>query len=383
MKGHIRERSPGHWAIVIDTHDPATGKRRRKWHSFRGTKRQAQVECAKLIAEAQTGTALDPSRVTLREYLERWLTHIATQITPKTEECYREIVENRIVPALGNVTLAKLRPEQIAQAYADALARGGRDGTGLSPRSVQMMHRTLAQAFKQAVKWQLLASNPAAACNGPRVERREMKVLDMAATASLIQFARGSRIYVPVLLLALCGLRRGEAVALRWNRLDLDAGRMSVSTSIEQTAQGLREKPPKGGRPRSVILPAFLIDELRKHRIKQAEDLLRLGVRQTDNTHICLREDGNPWPPRLITRAFVSLIRASGLPRVRLHDLRHGHATHLLAANTHPKVVQERLGHASIELTLNVYSHVLPSMQEDAAATIDAAMRAALKPKKW
>src|SRR5262249_28110149 len=175
------------------------------------------------------------------------------------------------------------------------------------------------------------------------------------------------------------GLRRAEVAALRWNRLDLDTHRLSVSTSIEQTRQYMREKPPKSGKSRLVALPALVVDELRRHRISQAEHLLALGVRQTEDTHICLREDSSPWPPRVLTCAFIRLIRASGLTRVRLHDLRHGHATHLLGANTHPKVVQERLGHANIQLTLDTYSHVLPSMQEDAAATIDAAMRPTLK----
>ena len=378
MKGHIRERSPGRWAIVIDTRD-ATGKRKRRWHSFKGTKRQAQVECAKLIAESKTGTALDSAKVTLREYLERWLAHITTQVSPRSAENYREVVEHWLLPALGNVKLAKLQPEQIARAYSDALTKGGREGQGLSPRSVVMMHRSLSQALKQAVIWRLRLDNPASFCKPPRVERKEMKVLDLDATASLIEFAKGDRLYIPILLFALCGLRRAEMAALRWNRLD--GHRLSVSTSIEQTGQGVREKPPKSGKARSIVLPALVVDELRRHRISQAEQLLALGVRQTDDTHICLREDGSPWPPRVLTYAFVRLIRASGLTRVRLHDLRHGHATHLLVSNTHPKVVQERLGHANIQLTLDTYSHVLPTMQEDAASTIDAAMRAAMKRK--
>src|SRR5215510_3584495 len=124
MRGHIRERSPGHWAIVIDVRDPQTGKRKRRWHSFAGNKRQAQVECAKLIAEIKNGTALDPANVTLREYLERWLAHMATQVSPRSAENYREVVEHWIVPALGNVKLTKLQPEQIAHAYSDALTRG-------------------------------------------------------------------------------------------------------------------------------------------------------------------------------------------------------------------------------------------------------------------
>jgi integrase len=363
MRGHLRERSPGHWAIVIDVREPQTGKRKRRWHSFAGTKRQAQLECAKLIAEIKNGTALDPSKVTLREYLERWLAHMATQVSPRSAENYREVVEHWIVPALGNVKLTKLQPEQIAHAYSDALTKGGKDGQALSPRSVVMMHRTLSQSLKHAVIWRLRGDNPASFCKPPRVERKEMKVLDLDSTASLIEFARGSRLYIPILFFALCGLRRAEVAALRWNRLDLDAHRLSISTSIEQTAQGTREKPPKTGKARSIALPALIVEELRWHRISQAEQLLA----------------GGTWPPRVLTYAFARLIRASGLTRVRLHDLRHGHATHLLVANTHPKVVQERLGHANIQLTLDTYSHVLPSMQEDAATTIDAAMRAALK----
>lgn len=378
MKGHIRERSPGKWGIVIDTRD-GDGRRKRKWFSYAGNKRGAQTRCAELIAELTKGTALDASKATIREYFERWLQHIATQVSPRSAENYREVVQFWIVPALGNVRLAKLQPEQIAQAYSDALARGGRAGKGLSPRSVVMMHRTLSQGLKQAVIWKLIAINPAAHCKPPRVERREMRVLGTDSTAALIDFAQGRRLYIPILFFALCGLRRAEVAAIRWNRIDLDTGRLSVSISVEQTAHGTREKPPKSGRARAVALPALLIEELRRYRLKQAEDLLRLGIRQTDETHVCLREDGSPWAPRMLTYAVARLIRSSGLPYVRLHDLRHGHATDLLLSNVHPKVVQERLGHASIQLTLDTYSHVLPSMQDDAAATIDRAFRAALK----
>jgi integrase len=377
MKGHIRERSPGHWAVVVDITGP-DGKRRRKWHAFRGTKREAQKECARLIAEITTGTAIDATKATLRDYLERWLSHMATQVSPRSAENYQEVVKDWLVPALGNIKLAKLQPEQIANAYSKALTEGGRQGKGLSPRSVTMMHRTLSQALKQAVVWKLIAANPAALCKPPRVERKEMRVLDLAATAALIEFSRDGRLYMPMLFFTLCGLRRAEVAALRWNRLDLATGRLAITTSIEQTAAGARSK---SGRSRIIVLPALLVEELRRHRIKQAEHLLRFGMRQSDDTHICLREDGTPWRPRMMTYAVARLIRSSGVPRVRLHDLRHGHATHLLAANTHPKVVQERLGHASIQLTLDTYSHVMPSMQEDAAATIDAAIRAALSRK--
>jgi integrase len=379
MKGHIRERSPGCWAIVIDTRDPISGKRKRKWHSFKGNKRGAQVEAARLISEAARGTAIDPTKATLREYLQRWLDHMVTQVSPRSHENYSEVVRINIVPALGNVAMAKLQPEQIAKAYSDALTTGRKTGGGLSPRMVVMMHRTLSQALKQAVIWKLLPGNPAANCKPPRVEKKEMKVLDVATTAALLEAARGNRLHMPLVLLCLCGMRRAEVAAVRWNRLDLDKGLLAVSTSIEQTYRGIREKPTKSGRGRSVVLPALAVEELRRHRIKQAEDLLRLGVRHTNDTHVCLREDGTPWPPRLLTYSFVRFIKSRGFPRIRLHDLRHGHATHLLSGGVHPKVVQERLGHASIQLTLDTYSHVMPSMQDDAASAIDQAMRKALK----
>ena len=152
MKGHIRERSPGHWAIVIDVRDPTTGKRRRKWHGFAGTKRQAQVECARLIAAMDAGTYIEPSKITLEAYLEAWLTDIRSRVSPRTHERYGEIARKSIVPVLGKVLLKDLRPAQISRAYSDMLESGRRKGGGLSPRTVLHVHRTLKQALAQAVE---------------------------------------------------------------------------------------------------------------------------------------------------------------------------------------------------------------------------------------
>ena len=382
MKGHIRERSPGRWAIVIDIRDDE-GKRRRKWHSFRGTKREAQVECSRLITEARGGAFVDPGRITVAEYLDRWLEHMRSQVSPRTHECYGETISAHLKPALGGIRLSKVRSADIAKAYADALESGRRSREGgLSPRSVVMMHRTLHQALKQAVRWNLMTNNPAAAVRPPRVERKQMQVLDTNNTVALIEAARSSVLLMPVVLNVLVGLRRGEVAALRWRSVDLERGQLAVVASIEQTKLGTREKPPKSGRARTVALPALAVEELRRHRVQQAQDMLRLGVRVTDDTHVCLTEAGEPWRPRSITHRFIKFIQASELPRVRLHDLRHSHATHLLAANVHPKVVQERLGHADISTTMNLYSHVMPGMQEDAAARIDDALRAAMSRRR-
>jgi integrase len=388
MRGHLRERSPGHWGIVIDARDLRTGKRKRRWHAFRGTKREAQVECARLIAEQAGGIQIDPTRITLAEYFERWLEHMRGQASPRTVERYAEIARNNLVPLLGRQTLPKLVPATISAAYAKALATGRRDGQGgLSPRTVTHMHRVLRQALQQAVVWQLLARNPADAVRPPKVERRQMRTLDADATIDLIEAARDTSLFGPILLGALCGLRRGEVVALRWRSVDLERGQLSIVASAEQTKAGVREKETKSGKNRAVALPEMLINELRAHRGRQAQDLLKLGVRLTDDHHVVTRQDGEPLQPRSLTHAFVKFMRSRNLPQIRLHDLRHSHATHMLAAGVHPTIAQERLGHSSVGVTIDLYSHVLPGMQAEAVTRVDAVLRDALNRRtasnKW
>jgi integrase len=345
------------------------GPRRRKWHSFQGTKRQAQVECARLISAAQHGVT-DPARITTGEYLVRWLEHVSTQISPSSLKTYRVVLRTYAVPTLGQIPLAKLRALHIARLFAT---------TALSPKSIGLLHRILGQALRAAVKWQMLPTNPAAAVDPPRVERKPMQVLDPDGAHRLLEIARPTELYMPILLAIMTGARRGEIVGLRWSAVDLELSQLSIVASIEQVGTVTREKPPKSGRGRAVALPALVVDELRRHRITQAEALLRLGVRQDAATHICSRADGSAWRPDDLTVAFSRLIKAAGLPRIKFHGLRHAHASHLLACGTHPKIVQERLGHASIAMTLDLYSHTVPGMQAEAAASADALMRAAIQ----
>jgi integrase len=385
MKGHIRERSPGHWAIILDVPDATTEKRRRRWHNFHGTKRQAQIECARLISEMKGGTYVEPSKTTLAQFLERWLDNVKPRISPRTHERYTEIVRKNIIPALGAIHLVKLRPAQIAEAYSEALASGRRNGRGgLAPTSVIYMHRIIKQSLGQAVRWELLARNPADAVDPPKAERRTLTTYDMDQTAELLESLRGTRLRLPVLIAVMCGCRRGEIVALRWKHVDLDAGKMAVVESAEQTAAGVRYKPPKSGKGRSVTLSAMVVDELREHRLAQAEELLQLGVKQSDNTFVYTRQDGEPMQPRSLSQMWA--VFKTGLPRVPFHNLRHSHATHMLAVGVNPKIASERLGHSRVGITLDLYSHVLPGMQEDAAARVDMAFQIAKKKraeKKW
>jgi integrase len=380
MKGHVRERSPGRWAIIVDQHDPATGKRKRKWHSFKGTKREAQTECSRLITEMKAGAYVEPSKVTLAQFLERWLRHIKPNVSPRTHERYEQIATKNIAPLLGAKPLSKLAAIDISEAYVRALESGRRDGKGgLSPRTVHHMHRILFSALNQAERWKLIVRNPAALLekrDRPKIEKKAVRTIDAAATAAVFDAARERRLFIPLVLAAFCGLRRGEITAIRWRAVDLDRGQLAVLASTEQLDDGsVREKEAKSGRARTVALPSLAVEELRRWRIVQAQELLRLGIRVDDDWLVVTQSDGSAIQPRSLTHVVSAFLKEW---RVTLHGLRHSHASHMLASNIHPKVVQERLGHSSIAITMDIYSHLMPNMQGDAADAVDVVLRAAI-----
>jgi len=304
--------------------------------------------------------------------MAQWLTHIRAGVSPKTLEGYTSKVSAGIVPALGQTGLAKLQPITISTAYAKMRER-------LSPRSVHHTHRVLSQALAQAVRWRLIPRNPCDDVDPPKVEKPELKVWDVNTIQRAIELARPWRVYMPMLLAVMCGLRRGEIVALRWRSIDLDRAQLSVIESAEQTKGRVRLKPPKTGKGRTVALPAMVVSELREHRRRQTEELLQFGVGLSDNVFVCAREDGKMLQPNSLYHAWMLFLATTDLPRIRFHDLRHSHATLMLKRNVHPKIVSERLGHSRVALTLDTYSHVLPNMQTEAAAAVDAAFGGAQK----
>jgi integrase len=216
MRGHLKERSPGRWSVVIDGRD-VNGKRKRRWYSVAGNKRQAQLECARLIAEAQkSGGTVAPERLTVADYLEQWLKHIRPRVSPKTFERYTSIVRANLIPAFGTTRLSKLQPIAISTAYSDALGR-------LSPRSINHLHVVFSGSLKQAVRWRLLSRNPCDDVDPPKVERGEMKVWTVDQITEAIKLSRSWAVHMPIVLAAFCGLRRGEIAAC--------AGAMSTLTA--------------------------------------------------------------------------------------------------------------------------------------------------------
>jgi integrase len=383
--GHIRERSPGSFELRYSLGtDPGTGKRKVVTVTFRGGRKAAETELRRLLRTVDTNEHVDPNRLTVTQWMATWLGAVKAEVAPKSHERYTEIVDGFIVPALGSLALSKLAPSHIQTAYNSWADGGRRDGKpgGLSPRTRRHIHRILKSALSRAVEQQLLARNPADAFKKrlPKVERKEMTTLEPAQAARLLSEIRHTRIYWPALIALATGMRRGEVLALRWRNINLDRGTLSIVESLEQTKAGLRFKAPKTEKSRAVTLPAFAVDELRARRREQAEELLALGIRLTGDTLLCARADGAPMQPRSLTHEFTRLVgRIKDMPRVRYHDLRHSHATQLLAAGVHPKVAQERLGHSTISTTLDLYSHVTDTMQQDAATKLDSALGSAIR----
>jgi integrase len=380
--GGIREKRPNVFELKFDIGpDPVTGRRRTKYRTVAGTRRAAQKELTRLLSEIDSGNYAEPSQNTVKTLLDRWLEHVRPpKVSPKTFERYEQLIHNNIVPVLGEQKLRLLKPIHIDGAWSKLLQNGRNDGKGgLSPQTVKHCHRVLKQALGQAVKWQLINRNPADPVEAPRVIQKELIVIDAGQTSELLAGLRGTQFYMPAMISVTTGLRRGEVLALRWKNLNLESGSMIVRQSLEQTTKGgLRFKEPKSKKPRHVALPRLLVDELRQHQVKQAEEMFRLGIRQTAEMLVCCRYDGKPIDPEYVSREFPNAVVKAGLPRITFHGLRHSHATQMLKNGTPMKVASERLGHSGIAITMDLYSHVQPGMQEEAAELVDNALRAAL-----
>ncbi|MGD0447103.1 MAG: tyrosine-type recombinase/integrase [Candidatus Dormibacteria bacterium] len=365
MRGSIRRRSKGTWELTIDLgRDPVSGHRQWRYANVKGTRRDAERALTARIHAIETGTDIDAPKITTAEYLQRWLRDYAKpDVAPRTYERYAEIVARHVAPKLGMVTLSQLRPAHIV-----AAEREWQDA-GLSPSTVLKFHRLIREALHHAVRWQLLAVNPADAVTPPRVERREMSVLSPAQAAALLAQARGTEFDAPITTALYSGLRLGELRGLRWGDLDLDSGRLSVQQTLQKVpGGGVVARQPKTHRSRrNVSLPAVLVDVLRQQRRHQVEARLLVGDAWEATDLVFTDALGRPLSETRLRWAFWRLLREAGLPRIRLHDLRHTMATLMLAAGEHPKVVSERLGHSTVSITLDTYSHVLPGLQEAAA----------------
>lgn len=392
-KGHVRQRSAGSWEIRYSWTDPLTRKRKTATATVRGTYKQADAQLRERLSELDKNRHVDPSRVTVAEWLEEWLGLIRGEVAAKTHERYGELVRHYLSPELGSHLLQRLEPIAIKTALAKWASGGRRDKKpgGLAPQTRHNLHTLLKIALNCAVAMKKRSDNPIDAVDPPTVPKKPMTVLTPEQSTRLLATIRHTRMFWPVLITLATGMRRGEVLGLRWGSVDFERGVIRVVESLEETkTYGLRLKTTKTDRWRAVTLPAFAIEELRRHKKEQAEDLLRLGIRQRDEAFVCPRanpldgegkpdKQGAPLSPDACSHEFARLVRnIPDMPRVSLHKLRHSHASQLLLPGVHPKVVQERLGHSSITVTLDTYSHLIPTMQGEAASRLDAAYKPGL-----
>ena len=366
----------------------ADGKRCSRSYTF-PTRKQAESEMHRLLRELDTGQWADPSRLAFGEYLTRWLDDAAKpSVGRRTYERYEAILRLHVRPTLGSLPLAKLRPLHLQHLYAQLQL------DGMSAAGVGKVHARLHTALRQAVRWQMLPFNPADGVELPRVERRAPQALTDAEAARLLRIAQlpdahgQTRMFAPLVVTLATGLRRGELLGLRWRDVDLDGGALSVVQALEQDAHGVHVKTPKTARSRRrITLPPFAAQVLRAHRSTQDEKRLKAGANWKSGDFVFASTDGGLWYPANFSRAYRAVLARSSkdaegrdVPPLtcRFHDLRHTHASQLLRAGVHPKVVSERLGHANVGITLDLYSHVLPGLQEEAAQLWDKAMTHAL-----
>jgi integrase len=384
MRGHIRRRGKG-WAVVVNTgKDLSTGKYKQQWLSVKGNKKDAEKRLAEVLHQLDSGTFMKPGKATLGDYLEQWLSdYCYPNLRRKTFYGYRDIVQNRLAPSLGSTKLTEVKPESIQKLYARWLENGRVDGEGgLSPRTVQRYHQCLHRALKTAVEWGLLQRNPADAVRPPKVQSKDMQVLDEDGIRATLD-AASSTPYYPLFYLALTtGMRRSELLALRWCDVELNLGQVSVKRTLQQLRDGTMvfyaPKTAKGSR--TVALPPSACLMLGNHKARQEEACTIFGVRPDEtNLIFCHEVDGSPLHPDAVTKAWIRLARRTGFSNIRFHDLRHTHASIMLKHGIHPKIVQERLGHASISITLDTYSHVAPGLQAAAAAKFDEGLRLELR----
>lgn len=305
------------------------------------------------------------------EFLELWLAHVRQRVRGTTYEGYECLLRCHLPSELRGQPLTDLSPLELQRLYSDLLA-GGAGCRALSGGTVLNLHLVLTQAFGQAVRWQLLTMNPATGAQPPRPRRAQPLTVGPELLERLVDVATGTALELPVAIAAATGMRRGEILALRWSDVANDLSFAHVQATLQATREGLSFERPKTARSRRAIaLPAFLRPFLERQRQARALHGERLGTEWGDIDLIVTRQDGSPVNPDSLSSSWRRLLQTHGLPPVRFHDLRHAHATLMLLQGVHPKVVSERLGHASVGITLDIYSHVLPSLQSQAVEAFD------------
>jgi integrase len=375
MRGHgegtiFRRGSTGRWTAMLTL---PNGRRRTMTADSR---QEVQRKLAAARRELEQGlTAAKPQHQTVIAYLTHWLATKKPDLAPNTYITWEAFLRNHFTPAFHRTPLVKLSALQVQRAEAEWREQG------LSSGTVGLMHGTLKQALRDALTLELITRNPLDQLKRPKRAKREMRVLDQEQAQRLIEQCSTNRLGALIVTALATGMRQGEMLGLRWRDVDLDARRLTVQVTLQWlrlddgTSRPLLKEPKTPHSRRSIALPERLVEELRAHRQRQRLERLALGPAWSDQDLVFCDEVGRPCRPNTIyNTTHTRLLRTAGLPKIRFHDLRHTAATLLLSRGVNPKVVSEMLGHASVTITLDTYSHVLPHMQQAASDAMQAAL---------
>jgi integrase len=371
MRGSIVKRYKSSYSIVLNLGvDPQTGKRKQHWITVRGTKKDAERRLAELLHQLDTGTFMKPGKSTVAEFLEKWLLdYVQPNLSPRSFERYESIVRVHLIPALGNIPLTQLKPEHVQRLYAAKL------NDGLSARTVRYLHTVLHKALQTAMKWGRVSRNVADSVDAPRARRADMQTWDQDEVIHFLEAARKTPYFALFHTALFTGMRRSELLALRWRDIDFIYSQIYVARSLHQLQDGsyVLTQPKSDSSCRTIALSPSAILVLQNHYEKRKLELAMLGMPLKDDDLVFSTPEGKPLRPNTVSRAWTMLAARAGIKVIRLHDARHTHASLMLKQGIHPKIVQERLGHASIQTTLDTYSHVAPGLQAAAAARFDEA----------
>lgn len=356
-EGSVYQRKDGRWVASI------TLENRKRKYIYGETKKEVLDKLKVALYEQQQGTLATGRQQTLKTYLHQWLEEVhKPTIRLGSYNNYRIVLDKHIIPALGHIQVQKLTPQQVQAFYTAKLKEG------LAPSTIKRFHGVLHRALKHAVRWNIVPQNVCDMVSLPRKVRREMKSLTREQARKLIASARQHNLEGLITLAVVTGMRKGELLGLKWQDIDFDTKSLYIRRTTSRIGKyGIIESEPKTLKSqRKIVLPSFIIDTLKKHRDRQVEIQAKLGAGWRNKGLVFCNGVGGFLDSSQLHEAYKSLLKDAGLPPIRFHDLRHSAATILFSMGVHPKVVQELLGHSNITMTLDTYSHVLPSMLQDA-----------------
>lgn len=362
-EGSVHQRADGRWQAIITL---PSGRRK---YFYAETRQKASIAMTAALRDVALGVPVVAEKQSVGEYLTTWLEGAAHDLAPRTHARYRSHINRYLIPALGRLKLARLTAQQVQALYATRLNAGAAAGT------VRQMHAVLRRALGDAMRLGILPRNVATLVKVPKRNKEEMYTLSPEEVKTFLTAVEGERLEGLYVLAVTSGMRLGELLALRWRDVDLDAGALHIRATLRyrNSATYYFDSPKTPKSRRKIALSLTALEALRRHRARQAEERLAAGpVWRNDDLVFCTAVGGALNGNHLSGRGFQEILKLTGLPRIRFHDLRHTCATLLLRRGVHPKVVSELLGHSTIQMTLDRYSHVLPDMQQAATEAMDA-----------